>query len=161
MDLHHKLRRPRGSSIHACNICGKEGHQAAQCPNGTVAWGERFKANWGGVTWGLDMTPRHADLFRHPWHKEAIEYPVVRMQAKDYAAARIKKLDSGELDLGKEAEERAARKAVEMEQKKFADLRQSLRQPTLGSGRPKPPKTCLFDFLELYHILYKICSLQI
>jgi hypothetical protein len=118
MDLHHKLRRPRGSSIHACNICGKEGHQAAQCPNGTVAWGERFKANWGGVTWGLDMTPRHADLFRHPWHKEAIEYPVVRTQAKDYAAARIKKLDSGELDLGKEAEERAARKAGEMEQKK-------------------------------------------
>ena len=31
MDLHHKLRRPRGSSIHACNICGKEGHQA-RCP---------------------------------------------------------------------------------------------------------------------------------
>ena len=118
MDLHHKLRRPRGSSIHACNICGKEGHQAAQCPNGTVAWGDRFKENWGGVTWALDKTPRHADLFRHPWHKEAISYPDVQKQAKEYAKGRQDKLESGELDLSKEAEERAAKKLADIESRK-------------------------------------------
>ena len=50
MALHHNLRRPRGSSIHASQIYGKEGHQAPQGPNGTVAGGGRFKGNWGGVT---------------------------------------------------------------------------------------------------------------
>ncbi len=82
------------------------------------AWGERFKANWGGVTWGMDKTPRHADLFRHPWHKEKISFPDVRKQAKDYAKVRAAKLESGELDLTKEAEERAAKKATEMESRK-------------------------------------------
>lgn len=42
MEKHHKLRRPPGSSIHGCNICGKEGHQAANCPNGTVDWKEKY-----------------------------------------------------------------------------------------------------------------------
>jgi len=42
MEKHHKLRRPPGSSIHGCNICGIEGHQAANCPNGTVDWKEKY-----------------------------------------------------------------------------------------------------------------------
>ena len=51
MEKHHKLRRPPGSSIHGCNICGKEGHQAAVCPNGTsVNWPERF-----GPLWTVDL----------------------------------------------------------------------------------------------------------
>ena len=42
MEKHHKLRRPAGSSIHACNICGIEGHQAMNCVNGTVDWGRKW-----------------------------------------------------------------------------------------------------------------------
>ena len=118
MDLHHKLRRPRGSSIHACNICGKEGHQAAQCPNGTVNWGDRFKGNWGGVTWGLDTTPRNSEIERHPWDSQAIDYADVRKKATDYAKDRQAKLDSGELDLAKEAEKMVVKKAKEMQDKK-------------------------------------------
>lgn len=38
MEKHHKLRRDPSWSPHGCNICGKEGHQAASCPNGTVNW---------------------------------------------------------------------------------------------------------------------------
>ena len=42
MEKHHKLRRPAGSSIHACNICGIEGHQAMNCLNGNVDWGRKW-----------------------------------------------------------------------------------------------------------------------
>lgn len=42
MEKHHKLRRPQGSSIHGCNICGIEGHQAAFCMNGNVDWANRW-----------------------------------------------------------------------------------------------------------------------
>ena len=118
MDLHHKLRRPRGSSIHACNICGKEGHQAAQCPNGTVNWGDRFKGRWGDVTWALDKTPRHKDLFRHPWDKEKVDYGELQSAAKLYAETRQKAIDAGDLDPTKEAMELAVKKAEEMEAKK-------------------------------------------
>lgn len=31
-----------GSSLHGCNICGKEGHQAALCANGTVDWATKW-----------------------------------------------------------------------------------------------------------------------
>ena len=118
MDLHHKLRRPRGSSIHACNICGKEGHQAAQCPNGTVNWGDRFRGRWGDVTWALDKTPRHKDLFRHPWDKEKVDYGELQSAAKLYAETRQKAIDAGDLDPTKEAMELAVKKAEEMEAKK-------------------------------------------
>ena len=56
MEKHHKLRRPAGSSIHGCNICGIEGHQAAHCPNGSnTNWAEKF-----GPEWTLDL-----DELRH------------------------------------------------------------------------------------------------
>mmetsp|Transcript_16635 Transcript_16635/g.22930 ORF Transcript_16635/g.22930 Transcript_16635/m.22930 type:complete len:178 (+) Transcript_16635:78-611(+) len=42
MDKHHRLRRDPNWSPHGCNICGQEGHQAANCQNGTVNWREKF-----------------------------------------------------------------------------------------------------------------------
>ena len=116
MDLHHKLRRPRGSSIHACNICGKEGHQAANCPNGTVNWQDRFKAGWGGVVWGLDRTGPEFQAPKRPW--EDPEYTLLRGRAVAYADARKTALDSGLLDIKKEAMQVKMREAMEIEQKK-------------------------------------------
>jgi hypothetical protein len=101
MDLHHKLRRPRGSSIHACNICGKEGHQAANCPNGTVNWQDRFKVGWGGVVWGLDKTGPKYQAPKRPW--EEPDYSALQQRAKAYALARKNALESGALDVDKEA----------------------------------------------------------
>lgn len=42
MEKHHRLRRDPNWSPHGCNICGQEGHQAANCSNGTVNWREKF-----------------------------------------------------------------------------------------------------------------------
>uniref|UniRef100_A0A7S0XDR1 WW domain-containing protein n=2 Tax=Mantoniella antarctica TaxID=81844 RepID=A0A7S0XDR1_9CHLO len=64
MEKHHKLRRPAGSSIHGCNICGVEGHQAAQCTNGTVNWSQKRShgvAQAGGVG-GASKEPDYADM---------------------------------------------------------------------------------------------------
>ena len=74
MEKHHKLRRPAGSSIHACNICGKEGHQAAQCPNGTVNWAAKFGPAW---TSDLDAVKKEPD------------YKDIAAQAKAFAAKRL------------------------------------------------------------------------
>lgn len=77
MEKHHKLRRPVGSSIHGCNICGIEGHQAAQCTNGTVNWAQKWGHNafqsaggggggggvgGGGGSGGGPKEPDYADL---------------------------------------------------------------------------------------------------
>ena len=74
MEKHHKLRRPAGSSIHACNICGKEGHQAAQCPNGTVNWAAKFGPAW---TSDLDAVKKEPD------------YKDIAAQAKAFAAKKL------------------------------------------------------------------------
>ena len=77
MEKHHKLRRPAGSSIHGCNICGIEGHQAAHCPNGSnTNWAEKF-----GPEWTLDL-----DELRH---KEP-DYDALAARARAYAESRAK-----------------------------------------------------------------------
>tara|TARA_B110000238_G_scaffold189526_1_gene221720 strand:- start:5499 stop:5879 length:381 start_codon:yes stop_codon:yes gene_type:complete len=76
MEKHHKLRRPAGSSIHGCNICGIEGHQAAHCPNGNqIDWGERFGPEWTG---DLD-TMRRVEP----------DYDALAVKAKVYAETRL------------------------------------------------------------------------
>ena len=75
MDKHHLLRRPAGSSIHGCNICGKEGHRAADCPNGSaVNWVERF-----GPNWTVDVDAIAAEARREP------DYDALAKRAKAYA----------------------------------------------------------------------------
>uniref|UniRef100_A0A7S0GPK7 CCHC-type domain-containing protein n=1 Tax=Micromonas pusilla TaxID=38833 RepID=A0A7S0GPK7_MICPS len=77
MEKHHKLRRPAGSSIHGCNICGIEGHQAAHCPNGSgTNWAEKF-----GPAWTVDL-----DALRH---KEP-DYDALAARARAYAESRAK-----------------------------------------------------------------------
>ena len=77
MEKHHKLRRPAGSSIHGCNICGIEGHQAAHCPNGSnTNWAEKF-----GPEWTVDL-----DALRH---KEP-DYDALAARARAYAESRAK-----------------------------------------------------------------------
>eukprot|EP00878_Enallax_costatus_P001596 GHUV01001747.1.p1 GENE.GHUV01001747.1~~GHUV01001747.1.p1 ORF type:complete len:155 (+),score=36.31 GHUV01001747.1:220-684(+) len=38
MEMHHKLRRDPSWDPRGCNLCGQLGHQAVECPNGTVNW---------------------------------------------------------------------------------------------------------------------------
>ena len=76
MEKHHKLRRPAGSSIHGCNICGIEGHQAAHCPNGSgTNWAEKF-----GPAWTVDL-----DALRH---KEP-DYDALAARAEAPQAAAV------------------------------------------------------------------------
>ena len=65
---------PAGSSIHARNICGKEGHQAAQCTTGTVNWAAKFGPAW---TSDLDAVKKEPD------------YKDIAAQAKAFAAKRL------------------------------------------------------------------------
>jgi hypothetical protein len=70
--------RCAGSSIHGCNICGKEGHQAAHCPNGTVDWGSKW--------------PREAFSLDEPlWYSEP-NYEEVARVARVWVATKRKKL---------------------------------------------------------------------
>ncbi|PNW74713.1 hypothetical protein CHLRE_12g486050v5 [Chlamydomonas reinhardtii] len=38
MEKHHLLRRDPNWHPNGCNLCGQLGHQAANCPNGTINW---------------------------------------------------------------------------------------------------------------------------
>ena len=78
-----------GSSIHGCNICGKEGHQAAHCPNGTVGW----ETKW----------PREAFVLEEPqWYAEP-NYEVVAKVAKEWADKRRRQLAGGGAAAGEAA----------------------------------------------------------
>lgn len=89
MEKHHKLRRPAGSSIHACNICGIEGHQAANCTNGTVNWAQKWGPSaFASTGLGESTLPKEPD------------YKDLAAQAKAFAAKRL-------------AEEEAAKKKAE------------------------------------------------
>ena len=70
--------RDAGSSIHGCNICGKEGHQAAHCPNGTVDWG----AKWPPEAFSLDEPI---------WYSEP-NYDEVARVARVWVATKRKKM---------------------------------------------------------------------
>lgn len=77
-----------GSSIHGCNICGKEGHQAAHCPNGTVGW----ETKW----------PKEAfQLEEAQWYAEP-NYDVVAKVAREWADKRRRQLAAGAA-IGEEA----------------------------------------------------------
>ena len=85
MEKHHKLRRPQGSSIHGCNICGKEGHQAAVCPNGTSNnWPEKF-----GPLWTVDLDAVAAKQ-REP------DYKAIAERARAFVAKRLAAEEAGE-----------------------------------------------------------------
>ncbi|QDZ22586.1 hypothetical protein HOP50_08g51300 [Chloropicon primus] len=78
MDRHHKLRRDPNWSPHGCNLCGKEGHQAAQCTTGTVDWIDRF---------GLDhFLPKKPYFDIKP--REKPDYGKVEEAARLYAEAK-------------------------------------------------------------------------
>lgn len=70
-----------GSSIHGCNICGKEGHQAAHCPNGTVGWENKW--------------PREAFQLEEPQWYEEPNYEVVAKVARQWADKRRRQLAAG------------------------------------------------------------------
>ena len=75
MEKHHKLRRPQGSSIHGCNICGKEGPQAAVCPNGTSTTGPRSSG-------------RSADLDAVAAKQREPDYKAIAERARAFVAER-------------------------------------------------------------------------
>ena len=82
--------RCAGSSIHGCNICGIEGHQAAHCPNGTVG---------GEKKW-----PKEAFALEEPqWYAEP-NYGVVAKVAKEWADKRRRQLAGGGAAAGEAAQ---------------------------------------------------------
>ena len=87
MERHHELRRPPGTSRFGCNLCGKEGHQAAQCPEGTVDWIDRF---------GLDtFVPKLPYYMIKPRAKP--DYAKIEEEARLYAKTKeeaAKKVDT-------------------------------------------------------------------
>lgn len=85
MEKHHKLRRPAGSSIHACNICGIEGHQAMNCVNGNVDWSRK---------WPKEMF--QFEQFEYAKRREEPDYNQIAREAKAYAAKMRKKIDKRE-----------------------------------------------------------------
>jgi|TARA_X000000368_G_scaffold417725_1_gene414933 hypothetical protein len=85
MEKHHKLRRPAGSSIHACNICGIEGHQAMNCLNGNVDWGRK---------WPKEMF--QFEQFEYAKRREEPDYNLIAKEAKAYAAKMKKKIEKRE-----------------------------------------------------------------
>jgi hypothetical protein len=85
MEKHHKLRRPAGSSIHACNICGIEGHQAMNCVNGTVDWGRK---------WPKEMF--QFEQFEYAKKREEPDYQAIARDAKAYAEKMKKKIEKRE-----------------------------------------------------------------
>jgi hypothetical protein len=85
MEKHHKLRRPAGSSIHACNICGIEGHQAMNCVNGNVDWGRK---------WPKEMF--QFEQFEYAKRREEPDYNQIAREAKAYAAKMRKKIEKRE-----------------------------------------------------------------
>ena len=87
MERHHELRRPPGTSRFGCNLCGKEGHQAAQCAEGTVDWIDRF---------GLDpFVPKLPYYMIKPRAKP--DYAKIEEEARLYAKTKeeaAKKVDT-------------------------------------------------------------------
>eukprot|EP00793_Prasinoderma_coloniale_P007125 PRCOL_00006977-RA len=72
MEMHHKLRRDKSWSIHGCNTCGQEGHQAANCPNGS----NDFKAL------GFDY-----HVYESIKPKLKVDFETLEARARAYAAA--------------------------------------------------------------------------
>jgi len=85
MEKHHKLRRPAGSSIHACNICGIEGHQAMNCVNGNVDWSRK---------WPKEMF--QFEQFEYAKRREEPDYNQIAREAKAYATKMRKEIDKRE-----------------------------------------------------------------
>ncbi|CAL57818.1 WW domain [Ostreococcus tauri] len=81
MEKHHKLRRPQGSSIHGCNICGVEGHQAAFCMNGSVDWANKWPREC------FVIEPPQTTLRKEP------DFRKMARDAKAYAKKRMRMLD--------------------------------------------------------------------
>ncbi|KAK3237699.1 hypothetical protein CYMTET_52243 [Cymbomonas tetramitiformis] len=88
MEKHHRLRRDPSWSPHGCNICGQEGHQAANCVNGTVNWREKF---------GDDafVIKDESNLYATPTEPD---YEEMAERAKAYAAA--KRAADAKVDMG-------------------------------------------------------------
>ena len=68
MERHHQMRRDPNWSPHGCNLCGNEGHQAAQCDSGTVDWIDRF-----GIDAFLPKKPYYDIKPRSPPDYDSIE----------------------------------------------------------------------------------------
>lgn len=79
MEKHHRLRRDPSWSPHGCNICGQEGHQAANCSNGTVNWVGKY----GSECFVLKPSkPLYAPVPVEP------DYNELTARAKAYAEAK-------------------------------------------------------------------------
>mmetsp|Transcript_2695 Transcript_2695/g.3070 ORF Transcript_2695/g.3070 Transcript_2695/m.3070 type:complete len:156 (+) Transcript_2695:135-602(+) len=83
MEKHHRLRRDPSWSVHGCNLCGQEGHQAANCSNGTVNWREKF---------GKDAFILRDE--RIEIGQDTIDYDGLTRQAKQYAQAKLAALNA-------------------------------------------------------------------
>ena len=97
-----------GSSIHGCNICGKEGHQAAHCPNGTVGW----ETKWPRAAWQLDDPDWYGEPNYHQVSKVAANWVAKRRKAIAAAEAGGGEAAVAEAEAAAAAEKAAAEKAA-------------------------------------------------
>eukprot|EP00879_Flechtneria_rotunda_P002595 GHRR01002796.1.p1 GENE.GHRR01002796.1~~GHRR01002796.1.p1 ORF type:complete len:148 (+),score=30.18 GHRR01002796.1:162-605(+) len=82
MEMHHKLRRDPSWDPRGCNLCGQVGHQAVECPNGTVNW----KAIYGDDCFIL-RPPVYESQLRERRKLKQINIMDVTKHAEEYAKA--------------------------------------------------------------------------
>jgi hypothetical protein len=126
MEKHHKLRRPAGSSIHGCNICGIEGHQAAQCTNGTVNWAQKSTQKWGSNANNAYQSGGGGGGSGGGEGSKEPDYADLAAQARAFAAKRLAD------------EEAAAKKAEEVSPSEMLKL--SRQKQNLHFSRVFPPR---------------------
>lgn len=80
MEMHHKLRRDPNWDPRGCNLCGQVGHQAAECPNGTVNW----KAIYGEDAFIL-RRPIYESQLREKRRLRTVDEADLQQRAQAYA----------------------------------------------------------------------------
>lgn len=123
MEMHHKLRRDPSWDPRGCNLCGQVGHQAVECPNGTVNW----KGIYGENAFVLRPPVYESDL-RERRRLRTCDEDAVRKAAEQYAKslAAQQGISWDEVKRAAEASQHATQVAA-----------QPTQQPAAAAGRPE------------------------
>ncbi|KAF8069424.1 GRIK2 [Scenedesmus sp. PABB004] len=132
MEMHHKLRRDPSWHPNGCNLCGQLGHQAAECPNGTVNW----KAIYGEDTFVL-RPPVYESQLRERRKLKTVDAADLTRRAEEFAKAALEKQGKAWEEVQREAE--ASQTAVQPPAAQAAaDAGGAAAQPAAAGSAPKP-----------------------
>ncbi|KXZ56051.1 hypothetical protein GPECTOR_2g1603 [Gonium pectorale] len=87
MEKHHLLRRDPNWHPNGCNLCGQLGHQAANCPNGTINWRQIY----GDEAFILRQPIYYSDIVQRQKYKED-NMKDLEERAQAYAKAKAAEL---------------------------------------------------------------------